>query len=432
MTLPSRAAVCIAALVCGCRAPSAPSAPVRTTDAAMTWVVIAPHPDDEALIAGGVLAREVARGHRVAVIVVTNGDADCVHDGSMREGETIAGLARLGVPESAVRFLGYPDGALARLGSAPLSVRRRTRGGACELGQTTYGDRGADRADYHRARTGAPAPYTREAVVDDLARLLAELDPTDVAITHPEDAHPDHAATYTLFRDALDRLARAPRVHRAIVHNGDCWPSGSKTREPCPPTFIVPNRPTPPLSGRLTGYAPRERLPVPPALLLPDPATNPKLLAIAAHRSQTRGTLESYLFDYARSDEVFFPEAFAREGSSWVRRGAVALAASRARLPRADARLVAAGEGAYGYAAEIDAARLEARLVRRGPAEDVLLHVAPLPHDLWSTGAEEDFELRVDDVPEDHVNEVSLRCRGSLAAVAVDLVTASPSARREP
>lgn len=419
------------------------------------WVVIAPHPDDEALIASGVLLRAAQSGSDPAVIVMTNGDLDCLHDGLRREGESVAGLAALGVREERVFFLGYPDGALAQLGRTPLPARRRMIDGVCALGNTTYGTRGFGRHDYHRVRFGAEAPYTRESVVADLASLLAELRPTDVAITHPEDTHPDHAATYTLFRSALDRLPEAPRVHRAMVHNGDCWPTGTGPREPCPIARIAPQEPTPPLSGRLTGYAPGERLAVPSSCLARDPEMNPKLRAIAAHASQTRGTLESYLFAFARRDEVFFPERFARTDDVWCRLTSVSpgrrlstqtlklerdddervlplaaplsVSASLARPPPDEhgsiARIDVLEDRAGSYELSIDAERREASLARTfesGTSE--VLRTWMLPHDLWVSSEPERIDLAIDPRPEDgSVAELSLRWRGELVGVAVDV-----------
>ena len=40
-------------------------------------LVISPHPDDEEIIAAGVMRSAIARGQRVAIIVVTNGDYTC-------------------------------------------------------------------------------------------------------------------------------------------------------------------------------------------------------------------------------------------------------------------------------------------------------------------------------------------------------------------
>ena len=451
-------AITFGALLCtgagGCGG-SSRSAQKIAPPSSSRWVVIAPHPDDETLTASGVLLRAAESGSDPAVIVMTNGDLDCIHDGLRREGESVTGLAALGVREDRVYFLGYPDGALAELGRAPLPPRRRLIDGACQPGNTTYGAHGFGRHDYHHVRFGAAAVYTRESAVTDLASLLAELRPTDVVITHPEDTHPDHAATYTLFRSALDRLADAPRVHRAMVHNGDCWPTGTAPREPCPAPVITPDQPTPGLSGRLTGYLPGERLAVPSSCLVRDPASNPKLRAIAAHASQTRGTLESYLFAFARSDEVFYPERFIRSEGGW-RRATTAmpgrpltthtlrierdeedrilpltapllLSASLARPPRTEhgsvARVDLLEDRSGSYTLTIDADRREASLVRTFEAHDSeLLRVWPLPHDVWAGAAPEHIEIAIEPRPEDgSVAELTLRIRDELVGVAVDV-----------
>jgi LmbE family N-acetylglucosaminyl deacetylase len=414
--------------------------------AAASWLILSPHPDDAVLIAGGVIARAVAAGERVAIAVLTNGDYACVTDGLVREREDVAGFRDLAVPESDVYFLGYPDGALGALGRAPLRRERLERDGRCAPEDATYAAYGNGGAEWHRARTGAPAPYTRANAVGDLASLLERVRPTDVVLTHPDDVHPDHAATYALFRAALDRVAFAPRVHRAIVHDGDCWPTGPEPSEPCPPAALRPGEPTPPLTGRLAGYTPRERLAVPAALLDPNPSTNPKMRAIAAHSSQTRGTYASYLFAFSRSDETFFPETFERIGARWLRTGTVpreAMITTEVKVRRArveiamslplaiDVRLARGAtrldffeDASGGYALEIDAARGEARWLRRvaGRATPAVLAAWPLPDDLWAESAEEPFALRVDPRPDDGgVAELALSLRGELWGEAVDV-----------
>src|SRR5512133_1695139 len=295
----------------------------NSTHVGTRWLVIAPHPDDESLMAGGVLFRATQAGAEAAVVVVTNGDLDCLNDGVRRQGEAVAALSILGLPEDRSHFLGYPDGGLALLGRTPLPPRLRILDHACVSGNTTYGARGFGRRDYHSARFGSPALYTRDNAESDLAMLLDQLRPTDVVVSHPDDTHPDHVATYSLFRSALDRiidvLPEAPRVHRAIVHNGDCWPTGNAAKEPCPAGQVSIEQPLPPLTGRLSGYLARERVTVPASWLLTDPETNPKARAIAAHSSQTRNSSASYLFSFVRSDEAFFPEWLGKVAGHWRR-----------------------------------------------------------------------------------------------------------------
>ncbi|MBL8955152.1 MAG: PIG-L family deacetylase, partial [Myxococcaceae bacterium] len=287
-----------ASLACQGRAPRQP----------VDVLVIGTHPDDEVLLGGGVLEAAAREGKRTAVIIVTNGDYGCERDGWAREDESIAGLAELGVAERDVHFLGYPDGHLPELGREPLApVDRRDAEGRCVRGNTTYARRGRRGTDEHTHRTGAPAVYTSDALVEDLVALLTKLQPREVYLPHAIDEHPDHAMTYVYFRRALDRLETAPReVHRAIVHLGDCWPAND-----CKTPLTLDEK-VAPLPAPYDLYVPSERVPADARL---------KLAAISHHVSQLGATPHaSWLMSFARPEELFFPEAFERGNWGWERR----------------------------------------------------------------------------------------------------------------
>ncbi|HSC88587.1 MAG TPA: PIG-L family deacetylase [Polyangiaceae bacterium] len=271
-------------------------------------VVVAPHPDDEALISSGAILTALDRGDSVHVVILTNGDFDCFHDGLARQAESVSGLSRLRLPESNVHFLGYPDGYLARLGHTPLEPMKRQVDGSCTKATGTYGKRGAGGAEAHRVRTGSSAPYTSDALVDDLRSLLRDFAPDTLIVTHPEDTHPDHAAAYTYVRRAVTTLPVAPRILRAFVHNDDCWPLSNQPGPDCPARAPTPREATPALGGSLRGYHADVRWPVPRACRNDRLEDNPKLSAIFAHRSQVQDNRQSYLLNFARADEMFFSE----------------------------------------------------------------------------------------------------------------------------
>src|SRR5690606_31686915 len=93
------------------------------------------------------------------------------------------------------------------------------------------------------------------------------------------------------------------------------WPTGGVDVQHCLPGRIAPSESMPALTGTLSGYEPDVRVSVPTQCLAPSLTENPKLRAIAAHVSQTRGDPASYLLAFARNDEVFFSEDLARDFS---------------------------------------------------------------------------------------------------------------------
>ncbi|MFG0316260.1 MAG: glycosyltransferase, partial [Planctomycetota bacterium JB042] len=125
-------------------------------------VVLAPHPDDEVIGAGGALALHAARGDEVTVVHVTDGGATAARDGRRREAE--AAGAELGVRR--FRGLDFPDGGLRP-------------GGAFESG---------------------------------LMGVLHTLRPDVLYVPSPFEHHPDHRATLALAAGALARGGLAPEV----------------------------------------------------------------------------------------------------------------------------------------------------------------------------------------------------------------------------
>jgi LmbE family N-acetylglucosaminyl deacetylase len=89
---------------------------------AVRLVVLAPHPDDELLMCGGLLAQHARAGGECLIVGVTDGEAS--HAGSpawtarrlaaARALEREQGLERLGLPYAEVRRLGLPDGKLGQ------------------------------------------------------------------------------------------------------------------------------------------------------------------------------------------------------------------------------------------------------------------------------------------------------------------------------
>ncbi|WP_375422624.1 PIG-L deacetylase family protein [uncultured Sphingomonas sp.] len=126
-------------------------------------VVLAPHPDDETLGCGLLIADAVRLRVPLAVVVLTDGQAS--HPGSrrwpppalarLRRSETRRALARLGAGDATLRFMGWRDG---RLGEDARPLRLR--------------------------------------------RLLHVIGARTVLVSSPLDSHPDHQAAWRLARSA--------------------------------------------------------------------------------------------------------------------------------------------------------------------------------------------------------------------------------------
>ncbi|MHB1855487.1 MAG: PIG-L deacetylase family protein [Acidimicrobiales bacterium] len=85
--------------------------------------VLAPHPDDELVGVGGTIAKHVAAGHEVRIVMATSGEASASFVGlgpdparSQREDEARAGLAELGIGADQVIFLRLAERDLAGRG----------------------------------------------------------------------------------------------------------------------------------------------------------------------------------------------------------------------------------------------------------------------------------------------------------------------------
>jgi LmbE family N-acetylglucosaminyl deacetylase len=87
------------------------------TDESGPVLVVAPHPDDAEIGAGGTIAKWISEGRDVFYVVTTNGDKGSSDPemtseklAAIREKEQMEAAKVLGVKE--VTFLGYPDGEL--------------------------------------------------------------------------------------------------------------------------------------------------------------------------------------------------------------------------------------------------------------------------------------------------------------------------------
>jgi LmbE family N-acetylglucosaminyl deacetylase len=153
--------------------------PPEAAGALGSVVVVAPHPDDESLGCGGLLALLAGNGNSPHVLVVTDGARS--HPGSLthppallsaiREQETKNALNALGIPKSDVEFMRFPD-------------------------------------------CGLPPDQTPhfDAAASVVRNRLASWAPDTLLIPWRRDPHCDHEATWRLMRKAVIGLRTKPRI----------------------------------------------------------------------------------------------------------------------------------------------------------------------------------------------------------------------------
>lgn len=141
-----------------------PSAPFTLPDGVDNIVVVAPHPDDESLSTGVLLAHTAMHAVPTTVIAVTDGESayDDAADpdlGERRVSEQLAALAQLGHPADRVVRLGLPDGALSHVeGQLAKSIAERLNSSSLLVAPSAH-DWHPDHEACGRAATTAAAAH---------------------------------------------------------------------------------------------------------------------------------------------------------------------------------------------------------------------------------------------------------------------------------
>jgi len=294
--LPGAGAVCVVlvavAIACARDSTTIPAFDVPIS-ADTRLLVFAPHPDDEALGAAGLIQRVRQAGGAVRVVLMTSGDAfaesrqasraasDYRRNGEIRERESAAAMARLGVDKANVLALGFPDMGLCFLASTYLT--------GASVFESPYTDRERPPPAKQVIRG---VEYRGIDVRLELERVITAFAPTLAVVPHSRDEHPDHCATEIFVQRALDLVARRttirPRVLHYVIHYLD-WPlsrDAGSGKELYPPAAF----PAPEGQWRSLG--------------LSEPETDLKREAIAAYATQVR-TMGTFLEAFVRRNELF-------------------------------------------------------------------------------------------------------------------------------
>lgn len=227
--------LCTAA--CGvCQQPDLPEIePVTGSD---RLLILAPHEDDEAIGAGGLIQAAVSAGAKVRVVYLTYGD----HNewafikyrkfpwltpgvnrsmGELRRKEAIEAMAHLGLREDDLVFLGFPD-------NGTLAIWKQHWDSSPPMHSLLTNTR---RVPYRDA-VCYDKPYKGEEILAAIESQLLSFRPTRIFVTHPLDGNPDHRAYYLFLQVALLKVADhipTPQVLTYPVHMGP-WPRPAKYR----------------------------------------------------------------------------------------------------------------------------------------------------------------------------------------------------------
>ncbi len=298
-------------------------------------LIFVAHPDDDIILAAGVVKDAHDAGAEVKIAYMTNGDrcdspsqyyegpppSYCYANSipmdplpsTVRQAEAVAAQALLGTSESDLIFLGYPNGFLAdiRAFDAPTDP---------ELVHTeTYASRGLEACsggrDWHNYKAGCVGEhgqYNRVDMLGDVESLIDTYRPDHIFTHSPWDRHNDHYTTYLEIVEAVDSIQAVspsyqPYIHTTIVHVHDpaYWGQWPAEADPTAPVneYLALGSDT---ANELV-WDQRESFEVPAVMQLTHLPSNLKSQAIEAHASQATADA-GFIRRFLHADEVFWVE----------------------------------------------------------------------------------------------------------------------------
>jgi len=260
-------------------------------------LILAPHPDDEAIGCAGVIQQALKAGAKVKVIYLTNGDhnelafivyekritirqSEFVHMGQVRRQEAIKAMKFLGLSEDDLVFLGYPDFGTFAIFCRYWQNKKPFRDKLTRISSVPYKD-----------NPSFGAPYQGTSILSDLVKQILDYKPNKIFVSHPADVNGDHKALYLFLQVALSDLEGKiprPKVYPYLIH---CvgWP---KLHHYHPELELYP--PDKFRDSRINWVS---------LNLTPD-ELDKKYRATLYYKSQTQSSA-FYLFSFSRKNELF-------------------------------------------------------------------------------------------------------------------------------
>lgn len=260
-------------------------------------LILAPHPDDEAIACSGVIQKALKVGAQVKIVYLTNGDHNelsfivyekrltmrqgaFIHMGMVRQKESIKAMKFLGLAESDLVFLGYPDYGTFGIFCNYWQAKKPFRDRLTRISHVPY-----------KESPSYGSPYYGESILKDLTGQIFDYRPDIIFVSHPADVNVDHKSLYLFLQVALSDLETKilkPQVYPYLVHTVG-WP---KPRHYHPELELYP-------PDKFIGSSINWQ-----RLNLDQQELDKKYKNILFYKSQTQVSA-FYLFAFARKNELF-------------------------------------------------------------------------------------------------------------------------------
>jgi LmbE family N-acetylglucosaminyl deacetylase len=296
-------------LFAGCAGLQKPAFSIRSRSAELgpfkkneRILILAPHPDDEAIACGGIIQKALRAGAQVKIVYLTNGDhnefafivyekritirqKEFIYLGRLRQKESIKAMKFLGLAEKDLVFLGYPDYGTFEIFCKYWQTNKPFRDRLTRISSVPY-----------QENPSYGAKYYGENILSDLTKQILDYQPDKIFVSHSADVNVDHKTLYLFLQVALSDLEgriKRPEIYPYLVH---ClgWPKPRHYHpelELHPPDKFNASR----LSWLYSDLSPVE--------------LEKKYRTILFYKSQTQSSA-FYLFSFSRKNELFsdYPE----------------------------------------------------------------------------------------------------------------------------
>ena len=195
-------------------------------------LILAPHPDDEAIACAGIIQEALSRGAKIKIAYLTNGEHnefafivyekritfkknEFIHLGQVRRKEAIKAMQLLGIDEKDLIFLGYPDFGTFNILNRYWQKSKPFRSLLTRISSVPYKD-----------SFSFGAPYSGESILKDLQEVIFDYRPDRIFVSHSADVNVDHKSLYLFLRVALADLKDLipyPKVYPYLIHHSG-WP----------------------------------------------------------------------------------------------------------------------------------------------------------------------------------------------------------------